>query len=98
MSLMIDHCLKLIRMSITDKKFGWKMKYAPKCLAKGMWNLFSLCGKKIVLANALHVPDMNRNLVSGDLLDKLRIKYVYESSKLILSRNDSFSGKCYSCE
>lgn len=34
----------------------------------------------------------------GDLLGKLGIKSVYESDKLILSRNGSFIGKGYSCE
>ena len=54
--------------------------------------------KKVTLTNVLHVPKMNKNLMSGDLLCKARIKFVYESRKLILSRNDVFSGKGYSTE
>jgi hypothetical protein len=41
---------------------------------------------------------MNRNLVSGDLLGKPGIKSVYESGKLILTRNGVFVGKGYSAE
>jgi hypothetical protein len=41
---------------------------------------------------------MNMNLVSGDLLGKPGIKYVYELGKLILSRNGVFIGKWYLAE
>lgn len=34
--------------------------------------------KKVTLIDVLHVPDMNRNLVSGDLLGKPSIKSKYE--------------------
>ena len=44
-------------------------------------------GKKVSLGNVLRVPDMNRNLVSGDLLGKSGI---YESGKLILTLNSVF--------
>ena len=39
---------------------------------------------------------MNRNFVSRDLFGKLSIKSVFESRKLILSRNGIFVGKDYS--
>ncbi|KAH7659787.1 RNA-directed DNA polymerase protein [Dioscorea alata] len=51
----------------------------------------------VILTNVLHVLDMNRNLVSGDLLSKPRINSVYESGKFILSRNGIFVGKWISC-
>lgn len=52
-------------------------------------------GNKVTPINVLHVPDMNRNLVSGDLLGKSRIKFVYESGKLILTCKGVFVGKGY---
>jgi len=55
-------------------------------------------GKTVTLTNVLYVPDMCRNLVSGDLLGKPGIKSVYESGKLILTRNGVFVGKGYSSE
>lgn len=67
-------------------------------LGKGNVEFFFTSGKKIILANVLHVPDMNRNLVNGDLFIKPGVKSVYESSKLILSKNGIFIGKWYSCD
>ena len=55
-------------------------------------------GKKVILTNVFHVPDMSRNLASGDLLCKTSIKSFYESRELILSRNGVFVGKGYSCD
>ena len=69
-----------------------------KVFGKGSVELLFTSGGKITLANVLHVPDMNRNLVSGDLLGKPGIKSVYESRKLILSRNVAFIGKGYSSD
>ena len=69
-----------------------------KVLGKGNVEFFFTSGKKIILANVLYVPDMNRNLVSGDLLIKPGVKTVYELSKLILSKNGIFIGKLYSCD
>ena len=54
--------------------------------------------RKIILANILHISDMNRNLVSMDLLRKPGIKSVHETRKLILSRNSTFIRKGYSYE
>lgn len=54
--------------------------------------------KKVTLVNVLHVLDMNKNLVSGDLLGKLSIVSVYESGKLILTCNNVFVGNGYSAK
>lgn len=67
-------------------------------IGKGNVELVFTFGKKITLANVLHVPDMNMNLASGDLLGEPRIKSMYESGKLILTRSGSFIGKGYSCD
>lgn len=40
--------------------------------------------KKVTLINILHVPGMNMNLVSGDILEKPGMKSVYESGKSII--------------
>ena len=69
-----------------------------KVLGKGSVDLHFTSGKKITLINVLYVPDMNRNLVSGNLLGKPGIKSVFESKKLILSRNGVFVGKGYSSD
>ncbi|RVW41670.1 Retrovirus-related Pol polyprotein from transposon TNT 1-94 [Vitis vinifera] len=49
--------------------------------------------QEVTLKNVLYVPDMNKNLVSGDLLGKPGIKAVFESDKLILTKSGNFVGK-----
>ncbi|RVW36064.1 hypothetical protein CK203_079683 [Vitis vinifera] len=51
-------------------------------LGKGTIEVVFTSGKKATLINVLYVPDMNKNLVSGDLLGKPGIKAVFESSLL----------------
>lgn len=41
---------------------------------------------------------INKNLASGVLLEKLRIKFVFESVKLVLTQNEYFVGKGYSSD
>ena len=41
---------------------------------------------KIVLRNVLHVPTINKNLVSGSVLCKDGFKVVLESNKLVMSK------------
>ena len=48
--------------------------------------------------NVLHVSEMNRNLVNGDLLGTPGVKSVYESGKLVLSVNGVFVGNGYSSD
>ncbi|KAI5416366.1 hypothetical protein KIW84_041435 [Lathyrus oleraceus] len=67
-----------------------------KVVGTGSVELNFTSGKKVTLVNVLDVPDMNRNLVSEDLLGKPGIKFVYESGKLILTCNGIFVGKGYS--
>ena len=69
-----------------------------KVLGKGTIEVVFTSGKKVALINVLYVPDMNKNLVSGDLLGKPGIKAVFESGKLILSKSGNFMGNGYSCD
>ncbi|RVW64665.1 Retrovirus-related Pol polyprotein from transposon TNT 1-94, partial [Vitis vinifera] len=64
-----------------------------KVLGKGTIEVAFTSGKKVTLINVLYVPDMNKNLVSGDFLGKPGIKAVFESGKLILSKSGNFVGK-----
>ena len=69
-----------------------------KVLGNCTIEVFLTSGKKVTLVNVLYVPEMSRNLVSGDLLGKPGIKAVFESGKLILTKSNVFLGKGYSCE
>jgi hypothetical protein len=68
-----------------------------KVLGTGTVELILSSGKKLVLTNVYHVPDIKKNLVSASLLSKNDIKAVLESDKLIVSKNGVFVGKDYSC-
>jgi hypothetical protein len=68
-----------------------------KVLGTGTVELKLSSGKKLVLTNVYHVPDIKKNLVSASLLSKNGVKAVLESDKLILSKNGVFVGKGYSC-
>ena len=64
---------------------------------KGKIELAFTSGKKLVLMNVLHVPEIKKKLVSANLVCKNGIKAVLESDKLILSKNGVFVRKGYSC-
>ncbi|KAK4382544.1 hypothetical protein Sango_2861300 [Sesamum angolense] len=58
--------------------------------------LFKLTsGKILALLDVLYVPSLRRNLISGSLLNKVGLKIVLESDKVIISRNGDFIGKGY---
>ena len=64
---------------------------------KGKILLKSIFGKSLALHAILHVPDIRRNLLSGSLLNKARIKMVFDADKVVLTRNGNFVGKGYYC-
>ena len=47
-----------------------------KVLGKNTIEVVFTFGKNITLVNVFYVPDMNKNLISGDLLNKPGIKFV----------------------
>lgn len=55
-------------------------------------------GKKLIFTIVLHVLEIKKNLIFANLLCTNGIKAVLESDKLILSKNEMFIGKCYSCD
>ncbi|KAG5527251.1 hypothetical protein RHGRI_028223 [Rhododendron griersonianum] len=68
-----------------------------KVAGKGSAELNFTSGKTLTLLNVLHVPDMRKNLVSVDLVCKKGFRVVFESDKLILTKNGMFVGKGYGC-
>ena len=64
----------------------------------GTIDLFYTSCKKVLLTNVLYVPKMSRNLVSGNLLGKPRIKVAIDYDKLILFKYNVFVGKGYACD
>jgi len=68
-----------------------------KVMGKGIIELQFISGKKLILVNVLHVPEIRKNLVSANLLCKKGVKAVIESDNLIQSKQRVFVGKGYSC-
>ncbi|XP_073305794.1 uncharacterized protein [Primulina huaijiensis] len=52
-------------------------------------------GLEVTLVDALHVPDIRKNLVSGSLLVKHGFRLVFESNKVVLTKSGHFIGKGY---
>ncbi|XP_074560084.1 uncharacterized protein LOC141816146, partial [Curcuma longa] len=52
-------------------------------------------GKDLTLNNVLYVPEIRKNLVSGSLLSKHGFRIVFESDRVVLSKNGMFVGKGY---
>ena len=44
-------------------------------------------GKELTLNDVLYVPEIRKNLVSGSLLNKHGFRMVFESDKVVLSKN-----------
>ncbi|KAL0336726.1 UNVERIFIED_CONTAM: Retrovirus-related Pol polyprotein from transposon TNT 1-94 [Sesamum radiatum] len=64
-------------------------------LGKGKILLKLTSGKTLALIDVLYVPSLRRNLVSGSLLNKVGLKIVLESDKVIITKNNDFVGKGY---
>jgi len=62
-----------------------------KILGKGKISKLT-SGKILSLSNVLYVPKMHRNLISGYILNKIGIKMMFKSDKLILTRGGDFIG------
>ena len=53
--------------------------------------LLKLTSRKVLsLSVVLHVPDIHWNLVSVSLLGKTRVKIMFDSDKIMLTKNDVF--------
>ena len=55
-----------------------------------------LTSRKVLTINVvLHVLDIRWNLVSMSLLRKARVRIMFDSGKIVLTKNDAFVGKGY---
>ncbi|RVW42780.1 hypothetical protein CK203_079970 [Vitis vinifera] len=65
-------------------------------ISKGKVLLKLTFRKLLALIDVLHVPDIHWNLVLVSLLGKTRVKILFDSDKIVLTKNDAFLGKGYS--
>ena len=52
-------------------------------------------GKVLALSDVLHVSDIHWNLVRISLLGKAGVMILFDSNKIVLTKNDAFVGKGY---
>ena len=64
-------------------------------IGKGKVLLKLTSGKVLALCDVLHVPDIRWNLVSISLLGKAEVKILFDSDKIVLTKNDAFVGNDY---
>ncbi|RVX23647.1 hypothetical protein CK203_000350 [Vitis vinifera] len=64
-------------------------------IGKGKVLLKLTSGKMLVIYDVLHVLDIRWNLVSISLLGKVRVRILFDSDKIVLTKNDAFVGKGY---
>ena len=58
--------------------------------------LFKLTSRKVLaLSDVLHMPDIRWNLVSAFLFGKIGVRIMFDSEKIVLTKNDAFFGKSY---
>ncbi|KZV24436.1 hypothetical protein F511_24231 [Dorcoceras hygrometricum] len=55
-------------------------------------------GKELTLNNVLYVPDIRKNLMFGSLLNKHGFRIVFESDKVVVSKNGMYVGRGYVCD
>ena len=66
-----------------------------KVFRKGTIEVKMSSNKMLILTNVFYVLNIKKNLVSANLLCKSGVKALFESNKLILSKNGIFLGKEY---
>ena len=66
-----------------------------KVEGKGKVILKMTSRKELTLNDVLHVPEIQKNLVSGSLLSKKGFRLVFESEKFVLTKSGIYLGKGY---
>ncbi|XP_073292427.1 uncharacterized protein [Primulina huaijiensis] len=79
----------------TERKLYMGNSATSEVVGTGNVVLNMTSGLEVTLVDALHVPDIRKNLVSGSLLVKRGFRLVFESNKVVLTKNGHFIGKGY---
>ena len=67
--------------------------HTTQVLGKGKVMLKLTSGKTLALNDVLHVPNIRENLVLVALLGKMGIKVLFESNRIVMTKNYIFVGK-----
>ncbi|CAL1388160.1 unnamed protein product [Linum trigynum] len=80
-----------------DKKVLLGTTHTTMVAGSGEVELNFTSGKKMVLKDVLHTPEIRKNLVSGYLLNKAGFNQTIGADLYTLTKNGSFVGKGYAC-
>ena len=64
-------------------------------IGKGKVLLKLTSGKVLALSDVLYVLDIHWNLVSESQFGKVGVRIMFDSDKIVLTKNDAFVGKGY---
>ncbi|CAM8904976.1 unnamed protein product [Rhodiola kirilowii] len=84
-----------LKLSENGEKVYMGNSATSEVKGKGSVILKMTSGKELKLTNVSYVPDIRKNLVSGALLDAHGFKIVFESQKVVLSKNGMYVGRGY---
>ncbi|CAM8925101.1 unnamed protein product [Rhodiola kirilowii] len=84
-----------LKLAETGEKVYMGNSATSEVKGKGSVILKMTSGKELKLTNVSYVPDIRKNLVSGALLDAHGFKIVFESQKVVLSKNGMYVGRGY---
>ncbi|CAM8930593.1 unnamed protein product [Rhodiola kirilowii] len=84
-----------LNLADSNPKEWWLDTGATHYIWKGSVVLKMTSGKELKLTNVSYVPDIRKNLVSRALLDSHGFKLVFESQKVVLSKNGLYMGRGY---
>ncbi|CAM9000087.1 unnamed protein product [Rhodiola kirilowii] len=84
-----------LKLAETGEKVYMGNSATSEVKGKGSVILKMTSGKELKLTNVSYVADNRKNLVSGALLDAHGFKIVFESQKVVLSKNGMYVGRGY---
>ncbi|CAM8903040.1 unnamed protein product [Rhodiola kirilowii] len=84
-----------LKLTDTGEKVYMGNSATSEVKGRGSVVLKMTSGKELKLTNVSYVPDIRKNLVSRALLDSHGFKLVFESQKVVLSKNGMYVGRGY---
>ena len=87
--------LSTFEPSETGEKVFMGNSTTSKIKGQGKVALKMTAEKELTLTKVLYVPDIQKNLVSGSLLNNHGFRLVFESNKFILSKSGMYVWKGY---
>ena len=88
-------CSPLFNQLRLRKRCTWETLPPPKSKAYENVVLKMTFEKELTLTNVLYVLEIQKNLVSGSLLNNHGFRLIFKSNKFVLSKSEMYVGKGY---